>query len=404
MAPKRKGSFLTRGRQRVQQTQQMKQSAARQLPPKGGTGANKPKATAQRTATAVTQRVRQDVATLRALGENMKRNQARAERQIPADKSPSVRRVGPGGANPKPQGQLPPGQRGGDLRQRGGALATRDGGAVRQRGGAVTPPRPNNGPVRPVSVRDLGNTKSPQVGGSGGRNLPPSQRGDSPASRPPAATRPAAGQRGGPLVTRAGARVNMGGARGAVVGALGSAIADPLGKALGSKLGEMLKPLGRAIDDRLPGVNSKDEARRTASKQPLRQMTAQERSKAVRLQQAEPKDMSGRPKPPSAPTLPASVRSAASPTGGSTPSRSSSPTGRTSSTPKPGSTTGSSKPQGDATPKPPNLPKVETETSDAPKPPAIESSASKKSYKRVLGASRQDMIEDNIRRARKKSS
>lgn len=171
MAPKKKGSFLTRGRERVQQTRQLKSAAAaRQLPSKGGTGANRPKATAQRTATAVRQRVTQDVATLKALGDNMRRNQARADRQIPADKSPSVRRVGPGGANPKPQGQLPPGQRGGAIQRKGGAI-------TRPSGTAATTARPSRPSPRP-----------------GGRVVV-----DESPRLPP-------GQRGGALTTKSGSR------------------------------------------------------------------------------------------------------------------------------------------------------------------------------------------------------
>ena len=163
MAPKKpkQPSMLTRQRQLRNQQQQVKRASSNQLPPSGGTSANRPKAVAQRTATAVGQRVTQDVATIRALADNMRRNQARADRQIPADKSPSTRRVGPGGANPKPQGQLPPGQRGGQLRTRGGALATRPSGGVLG--------KPSN-TVQPVRVRDIGNTRRPQL--TGQRDLP----------------------------------------------------------------------------------------------------------------------------------------------------------------------------------------------------------------------------------------
>jgi hypothetical protein len=58
----------------------------------------------------------------------------------------------------------------------------------------------------------------------------------------------------------------VGGAgRGAVGGAIeqaASAALGPLARRAGTKLGNALKPVGRAIDDRLPGINSKDELKR----------------------------------------------------------------------------------------------------------------------------------------------
>ena len=53
--------------------------------------------------------------------------------------------------------------------------------------------------------------------------------------------------------------------RGAVGGAIeqaASAALGPLARKAGTKLGNALKPVGRAIDDRLPGINSKDELKR----------------------------------------------------------------------------------------------------------------------------------------------
>jgi hypothetical protein len=53
--------------------------------------------------------------------------------------------------------------------------------------------------------------------------------------------------------------------RGAVGGAIeqaASSVLGPLARKAGDKLGKALKPVGRAIDDRLPGINSKDEAAR----------------------------------------------------------------------------------------------------------------------------------------------
>jgi hypothetical protein len=62
----------------------------------------------------------------------------------------------------------------------------------------------------------------------------------------------------------------VGGAgRGAVGGAIeraAGAALGPLARKAGDKLGNALKPVGRAIDDRLPGINSRDELKRkTAS-------------------------------------------------------------------------------------------------------------------------------------------
>jgi hypothetical protein len=53
--------------------------------------------------------------------------------------------------------------------------------------------------------------------------------------------------------------------RGAVGGAIeqvASSVLGPLARRAGTKLGNALKPVGRAIDDRLPGINSKDELKR----------------------------------------------------------------------------------------------------------------------------------------------
>jgi hypothetical protein len=163
----KKSSMLRRQQQLIKQQKQVKAAASKKLPAKGGTSAGKPKAVAQRTATAVKQKVTQDVAMTRALADNMKRNQARDARQIPADKSPKVRRVGPGGANPKPQGSLPPGKRGGDIKPKGGSLTTTEkGGSIRQRGG----PLAKTSPVEQVKVKDLG---------KGSKQLPPGQSGGS---------------------------------------------------------------------------------------------------------------------------------------------------------------------------------------------------------------------------------
>jgi hypothetical protein len=77
-------------------------------------------------------------------------------------------------------------------------------------------------------------------------------------------------------------------------------VADAAGKYLGTKLGEGLRPVGRRIDDLLPGVNSKDEARRIKARTPLRTMTAAEMRNAPRLEQYnpdQPKAQVTKPKP-----------------------------------------------------------------------------------------------------------
>ena len=335
MAPKRnqakpkRGSFLTRGREQVRQRQQTRQQASRQLPPQGGTTANSPKATGQRVATAVGQKVRRDVATTRALADMMQRNvdrTSRAEgiRNESRMASGKTRYVPPGGENAKGQGALPPGQRGGDMRQKGGPLATRGkGGPITQRGGGMT--RTNNGgPVSEVKVQDMGNSQPRQLpgqrglpGGTGGadrvtasgartgqpgpnrnalpggqRALPPSQ----PSARRQAAQAKAdsaargsqgpnrVGQPAGSANRVYGANVVNGavdramrqqrGTRANVAGAVVSALAQPLVDRAaargGRNLAKALTPIGRAIDNTLPGNNSKDEAKRKAPAKPTR--------------------------------------------------------------------------------------------------------------------------------------
>ena len=70
------------------------------------------------------------------------------------------------------------------------------------------------------------------------------------------------------LATRGSVRAGRpvgGPGRGAVGGAIeqvASSALGPLARKAGTKLGNALKPVGRAIDDRLPGINSKDELKR----------------------------------------------------------------------------------------------------------------------------------------------
>ena len=91
-------------------------------------------------------------------------------------------------------------------------------------------------------------------------------------------------------------------AEGAIYAAL-KPLSDVAGQYLGTRLGEGLRPVGRRIDDLLPGVNSKDEAKRIKAKTPLRTMTPAERAKAVRLTQA----TGNEPRTKSTPTLKAAT-------------------------------------------------------------------------------------------------
>ena len=53
-----------------------------------------------------------------------------------------------------------------------------------------------------------------------------------------------------------------GGLAGAAIEQVASRTLGPLARKAGTKLGNALKPVGRAIDNRLPGINSKDELKR----------------------------------------------------------------------------------------------------------------------------------------------
>lgn len=279
--------MLARQRQLIKQRNQTKAQASRQLPAKGESSANSIKARGQRAATRVQQKVNQDVATVRALADNMKRNQAREARQIKPDPSPKTRYVGPEGANPRGQAALPPGQRGGEMRQRGGAIVRASGGAIRlaerQGQGAATPQ--SRRPSRPSGAIEKAGPTIDVTANS--EKLP-------------------GGKRGGPL-----ARDNAKGAlerrsvasqtspkgsnlkgRGTAAAAVIAALAEPavaaVGQAAGRKLGEGLKAVGRRLDDMRPGINSKDEANRVRRATPLPQMTAQQRANAVRLENYNP--------------------------------------------------------------------------------------------------------------------
>jgi hypothetical protein len=169
--------------------------------------------------------------------------------------------------------------------------------------------------VRKVTVKDVtGPAKLPgaktaptskQLPGS--QNVQPQARPAQPGtSRPPAPTRAQAATakaaqaakggtssgirvaqpQKGTSLGRIGANTFKGQAAEAAIYTAAKPVADAAGRYLGTKLGEGLRPVGRRIDDLLPGVNSKDEARRIKARTPLRTMTAAENAKAVRLPQA----------------------------------------------------------------------------------------------------------------------
>ena len=97
--------------------------------------------------------------------------------------------------------------------------------------------------------------------------------------------------------------------RSAIVGAIADRTLGPLAQRAGTALGKgPLTTLGRAIDDRLPGINSKDEGRRKAPK------SFNEKAYASQQKFAVPK-----PKKPTAP------KAATTPARSTAPSRSSTP-------------------------------------------------------------------------------
>jgi translation initiation factor IF-2 len=104
---------------------------------------------------------------------------------------------------------------------------------------------------------------------------------------------------------------------------------------MGRALGTALRPVGRRIDDLLPGVNSKDEARRIKAKTPLRGVTPAESARVVRLPQATG-DAPAKPKPPTAPVLPrATTRTTSSSPAPRPAVRTTAPKPSPASTPKP---------------------------------------------------------------------
>jgi hypothetical protein len=99
--------------------------------------------------------------------------------------------------------------------------------------------------------------------------------------------------------------------RSAIVGAVAERTLGPLAEKAGTALGKgPLTTLGRAIDDRLPGINSKDEARRkAAAAKPKAGLPALKGSmvngKIQMTQVAKPKKPIAKPVAPKAATTPA---------------------------------------------------------------------------------------------------
>lgn len=331
--------MLARQRQLRKQQQATKAASRNQLPSAGNTTASSTRAQAQRVGTAVRQRANQDMAVIRALADNMKRNQARSDRQIKPDPSPKTRYVGPGGANPKAN-QLPPGNKGGQMQVKGGPIvkagssqvtsASRPTQSRSVRGEVVSSPSrtSNSRPIR-GAIEKAGPTIDVKANSE-----------KLPAGRQGGAMNQSGNGGGGALTNRAGSRPSAtsrtnaargGGGRAALIAALAEPLVSDVGQKLGKELGNrVLKPIGRRLDDMMPGVNSRDEADRNRRSQPLPAMTPAERAKAVRLKQAEPSDV-GRT---NSPTSSASTRTAGTQSGGRPRSASQQPTSSVPSAPR----------------------------------------------------------------------
>jgi hypothetical protein len=135
-------------------------------------------------------------------------------------------------------------------------------------GPASKPNRPSTTPK--PAVKPSGNFKAPTVPKS------PTRYPSSPLSSQP----------NGAKMGRIGAGGALRGGAEAALLAAGQAGVDALAPVLGKGLARALTPVGRRIDDMMPGINSKDEAKRVKAKTPLRTMTAAENARAVRLPQA----------------------------------------------------------------------------------------------------------------------
>ena len=134
-----------------------------------------------------------------------------------------------------------------------------------------------------TTTKFAGQKSLPAAGQSGGSKPPkgtttPRRGGPTPTAaqaaqlrRSAAAARSAGaalGQRAMGAATKLGRNVaKVGNIRSAIVGAIADRTLGPLAQRAGTALGKgPLTTLGRAIDDRLPGINSKDEGRRKAPK------------------------------------------------------------------------------------------------------------------------------------------
>lgn len=213
-----------------------------------------------------------------------------------SDKSPR-QRTGTARVTGDTQRALPPGRRGGDMVK-----------------APNTKPQGTGGPVEQVRVRDLGSRKPGQVSGAPNRPAVPAGNKGGPVTlyqsrRPFRQTGP--GDIPRPTQAKPAASSGLKAGAGNAVAGLIAAAAEPMVAAAGQKMGRalgnrVLKPIGRAIDDRLPGINSRDEAMRKQKAQPLPRMAATDMAKAVRLKQYEPTsaNKSSAAKPPAAAKLP----------------------------------------------------------------------------------------------------
>lgn len=148
---------------------------------------------------------------------------------------------------------LPPGKRGGDVSPKGAPITRRQN----------SQPQGTGGPIERVKVRDLGSNKpnrlqsgaTPRLTGRSSPNsLPKGNQGGSVQAKATTASTEAAAAK---------ARGLRGRVATAAIAAAGNAILSPLARKAGYQLGKALRPVGRAIDDKTPGINSKDELRRT---------------------------------------------------------------------------------------------------------------------------------------------
>jgi hypothetical protein len=292
------------------------------------------------------------------------------------------------------------------------------------RGGAVTkpssnkptPPRPNSGPVQPVRVREVG---KPQLSGSSSRPALGAGNAPNPNARRQAAetklNQAAAGSQGPNRVGQpAGSanrvyganRVNAAVARaqqsaGMRRGLANGSVATAIVGALLNTPAELRKavnlvkdPKGtiqRATNETLSG----DPSQSVLNPKPKpRQGNYQTRFPNARAEAANRvSQIKAKVTAPAA--TPAASRSSSGGNSGGGSSRSSSAAPSRSTAPKPPA----------SAPKPPNVAKVETETTDAPKPPTTEATSTKKeslkisSGRRPVG--RDEMIEYNMRRRKK---